>query len=197
MSRSRSSYHHGHLRQALLDAAHDVLEERGIDALSLREVARRAGVSPSAPYHHFQDRAALLSAMAVEGHHQFAAALRRGAEGQESATAGFRAMGVAYVVFALEDPARFRLLFRPDCLADSAVMEAALESYQVMRGAIDAAVGEGGVAGDPENLALTAWASVHGLASLFIDGPMAGDPRAAESMARSVVDQLGAGFTPR
>src|SRR5216117_2127251 len=97
-----TTYHHGNLRTALLRAAGERLEKQGITALSLREAARRAGVSHNAPYRHFADREALLAALAAEGFAMLAERLR-GQPGRE--------MGEAYVRFALEQPQRFRLMF--------------------------------------------------------------------------------------
>src|SRR5438046_5208157 len=98
-----STYHHGDLPAALLRAAGRTLERRGLAALSLREAARRAGVSHNAPYRHFPDREALLAALAAEGFAMLGERLR-GKPGRE--------MGAAYVSFALEQPQRFRLMFR-------------------------------------------------------------------------------------
>src|SRR3954462_15476305 len=97
-----STYHHGDLPAALLRAAGRTLEKRGIGALSLRETARRAGVSHNAPYRHFSDREALLAALAAEGFAMLGERLRGKAA---------REMGEAYVRFALEKPQRFRLMF--------------------------------------------------------------------------------------
>src|SRR4051812_36803257 len=96
------TYHHGNLRPALLRAASKTLEKEGAGALSLRDLARRAGVSHNAPYRHFRDRDSLLAAIATEGFRQLGDALR-GRAGKE--------MGAAYVRFALEHPQQFRLMF--------------------------------------------------------------------------------------
>src|SRR5436190_10261366 len=101
-----STYHHGDLPAALLRAAGQTLEKKGIGALSLREAARRAGVSHAAPYRHFPDREALLAALAAEGYAMLGSAQREAA-----AVHGLRGMGEAYVHFALAHPQRFRLMF--------------------------------------------------------------------------------------
>src|SRR5689334_19621575 len=106
LSRRKRSYHHGDLHSALLLTAGKMLEKEGLEALTLREVARRAGVSHSAPYRHFAEREALLAALAAEGFERLGAAQRKAAE-----AGGLRAMGEAYVAFALENPQRFRLMF--------------------------------------------------------------------------------------
>jgi len=102
MSTSHPSYHHGELRPALLRAAARILEKEGRDAISLRDLARRAGVSHSAPYRHFADRQALLAALAEEGFALLAAAL----QGKP-----WREQAMAYLRFALANPERFRLMF--------------------------------------------------------------------------------------
>src|SRR6478672_7153397 len=97
-----STYHHGNLRPALLRAATKTLEKEGVGALSLRDLARRAGVSHNAPYRHFPDRESLLAALAADGFEKLGQAMR----GQ-----GGKEMGEAYVRFALEHPQLFRLMF--------------------------------------------------------------------------------------
>ena len=104
--RKRGGYHHGDLRAAVLQAAGEILETEGLSGLSLREAARRAGVSHNAPYRHFADRESLLAALAAEGFGLLAAAQREAA-----AKIGLRGMGEAYVRFALAHPERFQLMF--------------------------------------------------------------------------------------
>src|SRR5512142_1755884 len=98
--RSRSTYHHGDLRDALLDAAERALDQRGTPALALRAIARTAGVSHTAAYHHFADRQSLLRAVATRGFDQLRDALTRAAAGAPAGRRGFQEMGVAYVRFA-------------------------------------------------------------------------------------------------
>src|ERR671929_1278117 len=103
-------YHHGALKTALLDAGEALLDEGGAGAVSLREAARRAGVSATAPYRHFADKEALLAALATRGFEQFGAAFEDAARDESDPLA---AMGLAYVRFALARPGRFRLMFGP------------------------------------------------------------------------------------
>src|SRR5262245_55034044 len=105
MSTSKNTYHHGDLRATILKAAGKLLEKEGLNALSLREVARRAGVSHNAPYRHFPDRDRLLAALAEEGFAELGRALG------EAGKRGPRERGEAYVRFALTHPQRFRLMF--------------------------------------------------------------------------------------
>src|SRR5512145_3325109 len=101
-------YHHGELRQALLDAAAAVVEREGVEALSLRELARRLGVSHAAPAHHFADRAALLVELARDGYARFGEALAKAAAAEPDPLERLREVGRAYVRFAIEHPGRFR-----------------------------------------------------------------------------------------
>lgn len=177
-------YHHGHLRRALLDAALQVLTEEGLAGLTLRAVARRAGVTEAAPYHHFASKSALVEALVVETLQQLAQALQEAAQ----ATPGtpldqLVATGVAYVHFALEHRASFQILYRPelrqlsrptpdaDGIARSPIDRAGMAAYHVLLDALVACQQAGEVVpGDPLLLALTAWATVHGLAQLLLDG---------------------------
>jgi AcrR family transcriptional regulator len=177
-------YHHGHLRRALLNAALQVLTEQGPAGLTLRAVARRAGVSEAAPYHHFASKAALVEALVVETLQLLAQALREAVQ----ATVGtpldqLVATGVAYVRFAVERRASFQILYRPELrhlsrplpdaggIARSPIDRAGMAAYQVLLDAIVACQVAGMVApGDPLPLALTAWATVHGLAQLLLEG---------------------------
>ncbi|HZE60472.1 MAG TPA: TetR/AcrR family transcriptional regulator [Burkholderiales bacterium] len=154
-----STYHHGDLPTALLKAAGKALEKRGPAALSLREAARRAGVSHNAPYRHFLDREALLAALAAEGFAMLGER-RRGKPARE--------MGEAYVHFAMEQPQRFRLMF-------GGVLS--LAKYPEMRAAAQSAhhalVEAFSELARPELAAAAAWSLVHGLAHLLLDGHFA------------------------
>jgi AcrR family transcriptional regulator len=167
-------YHHGDLRRALLEAAAAMIEERGPDAFSLRDCARRIGVSNAAPAHHFGSASRLLAALAAEGFARLAEAMRdaRDAAGADPA-ARLSATGVAYVERALAAPGLFRLMFHSDRAdqADPALVAAGQDAYGVLVGVLD----EGGIA-DPGAIA-AAWSLVHGFAALLIEGRLASDPR--------------------
>ncbi|MFK0102155.1 TetR/AcrR family transcriptional regulator [Streptomyces sp. NPDC091040] len=162
------SYHHGDLRAACLRAARELLEEDGSAALSMRAVARRAGVSPTAPYRHYADREALVSAVAAEGYRELTESLAA-ADPAPSTPDGLAAVAVAYVRFALEHPALFRAMFAEPCDPSSeerVAATAAISAYvrDIVRAAFP------GV--DPEALSTTVWALVHGLAFLHLDGKL-------------------------
>ena len=155
-----STYHHRNLRAALLRAAGKRLEKQGIGALSLREAARRIGVSHNAPYRHFADREALLAALAAQGFEMLGQAMR----GQTG-----RGMGEAYVRFALQHPQRFRLMFGG---------QIRLEKYPRLRAAASGAFDQlqaafSAYGGDVRSAAAAAWSLVHGLCHLILDGHFA------------------------
>lgn len=200
------TYHHGDLRRALLEAAMDLVRERGIDGFTLREVARRAGVSHNAPYHHFRDRSALVAALVVDGFEDFTRSLEEAARRARGGDlARIRALGVAYVRYAREDPERFTLLWRPELRegADLADVEAAGErSYLPLVRALERARASGSVTVDValEEQALAAWSTVHGLAMLMIDGPLRIDvigDREADRLTKGVLDTLVDGVAAR
>jgi AcrR family transcriptional regulator len=174
------SYHHGDLRRALLDAALAIIEKEGLGALSQREAARRAGVSPAAPYHHFENRAAMLGAIAVEGFARMGAMMEEAeAEAMDVPGERFRALGRAYVSFALAHPAHFRVMFRPELQAgEPTELVAELERVgkptfeKLVQSVAEAQATGEAPQGDPRPLILLAWSSVHGLASLMLDGPL-------------------------
>jgi AcrR family transcriptional regulator len=203
------SYHHGDLRQALVAAALRLLAERGLEGVTLRETARRAGVSHAAPYHHFPDKAHLIEALAITSFERFAAALRTAWEATPGPSiAKFQAVGLAYVSFALEHPEEFKLMNRPELrraegapsTTPTPVQAAAGASYDVLLHAIRASQADGFIeSGDPAPYALTAWASVHGLCVLWLDGLL--DARAyadgGAGLADVVTRTLGGGLLAR
>ncbi|MDQ3788258.1 MAG: TetR/AcrR family transcriptional regulator, partial [Actinomycetota bacterium] len=137
----RTNYHHGALRDALLQATLDLIKTEGIGAVSLRQVARTAGVSPGAPYHHFPDRAALLTALADEGFTNLATALRTTQAEAESPAEALPAMIEAYVHFAHDNPAHFQLMFRPELTQSHKSpqgKEAADEAFTVLTDTVSA-----------------------------------------------------------
>ncbi|WP_409464629.1 TetR/AcrR family transcriptional regulator [Amycolatopsis sp. GA6-003] len=172
----RGGYHHGDLRAALLSAAMEMLEAG--EPFSLRAVARRAGVSPTAPYRHFKDRDALESALAAEGFRDLLTDL--GDEGRPPASLSDLAeFAVAYVAFALRRPALFRVMFGKPCDdADDERVKAADALHQLLAAALDRVFPEA----DASALASAGWGLAHGLACLYLDGKLqaASDEEVAE-----------------
>lgn len=172
------AYHHGNLREALMTAATEILEEEGITKLSLRGVARRAGVSQTAPYRHFKDKSALLAAVAASGFRGLAQAMRDGAARQTSPSDQLAEIGQSYVRFAVANSAVFHLMFGPeitDKSSDPDLCEAADEAFAALAstaalstGKSDSETHRGKIDGAPDQ-AFAAWSMVHGLATLLID----------------------------
>lgn len=162
-------YHHGDLRRALVEAACRLLEKEGASALSLRGVAREAGVSPAAPYHHFKDKSELLEAVAHEGWEKLAVAFQPAREAHTSARDRVRELGVAYVGFANRHPDLYRVMY--DCSRDKADMPAHLhEDENSAYGRVKNVLISAGA--DPtdeiglELATIACWCAAHGLAEM-------------------------------
>ncbi len=176
MPTTRASYHHGALREALLAASLQLIEAEGIGAVSLRRVAREAGVSPGAPYHHFPDRASLLAALSAQGYQRLADQLVAARTAASSPIQALTALIRAYVTFAQQHPGYFRLMFRPE-LSEPRKHPDAKAAEDAASDCLDQAVTDcvrAGVipAGQADALFLTAWSLGHGLASLWLDGEL-------------------------
>jgi AcrR family transcriptional regulator len=167
------NYHHGDLRAAAIAAGLELLKDRAADDLGLREVARSVGVSATALYRHFPDKAALLRALAAEGFQQLADAQRDAAAAAGGGNAGFGATGRAYVRFALANPALFRLLFSAMAPTRDPFGRSPEEMPEAFRMLWDNAARLAPPDAGPQAaplIALEAWALVHGLATLMLDG---------------------------
>ena len=197
----QSAYHHGDLRRALVDAALALLEA-GKEP-TLRAVAREAGVSHTAPYHHFPDRRALMGAVAEEALLGLRdATLAAEARGPAQPMAQLLEIGVAYVRFAVENPVRFRLMFSAELAERSdlpGLRTASAEAYGVLQNAVRRMHGPAA----PEDVvavtSLGAWSTVHGLAMLIMDDqvPSGKDPEVAALIARQVLTgEVGMGGVP-
>jgi AcrR family transcriptional regulator len=170
-------YHHGELRRALLDATLSIVEREGTGAVSLSAAARKVGVSPQAIYNHFRDKGELLAAVAEEPVRALAQAIRAAKADTSGAGERLEASGVAYVAFACAHAAQFRLLSAPE-LADKSRYPALLAAYEDALGVLLETIEECQRAGvvrkaDPRKLAVAAWAIVHGIAWLLVDGQIA------------------------
>ena len=167
-------YHHGDLRRALIDTALSMVTEEGAWNFTLREVARRAGVSHMAPYNHFEDKSALLAEVAALGFQSLRQTLEAAARGQpRSARQAFAGIAAAYVRFGVEHPAHYRLMFGAE-LAEKArypALQAASDStFAVLTGVLERGHASGQVRrGVVRDQALAAWSLVHGLTTLLID----------------------------
>jgi AcrR family transcriptional regulator len=172
---SKTAYHHGDLRRTLLEAATDVIAESGVAALSLRDLSRNAGVSHAAPTHHFGDKAGLLTALAVD---------------ELEPAQSFLDAGVAYVRFAVDNPAHFDVMFRPDLYnAEDPDLVAARErsGAALYRGA--------SLSADEDVVRVTGlagWSIAHGFATLWLSGAMPDFGGEPEDAAREILERLRA-----
>ena len=169
----RPSYHHGNLREALLEGAVRAIAELGPTAFTLREVARRAGVSHNAPYRHFRDKDALLAAVAAQGFRELTRSMRKAGERQSNALEKLKQSGMAYVAFAARRPEHFTVMFDAPVISSKnpEYLQASQESFHTLVNYIRNCQEEGQLpAGDTMERALYAWSLVHGIAKLAVSG---------------------------
>ncbi len=194
---AKKPYHRLNLKQSLLDAAVALIGELGPQAFTLREVARRAGVSHNAPYRHFRDKDDLLAAVSAEGFERLTESMEKAMKNGRNAGERLRLAGRGYVQFALNWPQHTLVMFeaarpeepRPEHL------EAARKAFEVLLGAIKAAQGENELpAGDPYPLAVVAWSGVHGLAKLAIGGQLPLKPKETLDFADYLTRVLSSGM---
>src|SRR3954469_6041803 len=188
--RKKAAYHHGDLRRALLDAALRLIDTQGLQARSVREVARRAGVTHGAPYHHFSDRASLLAALAEDGFELLVAAMRsEQAKSRPAPDEQLAAVGRGYVAFALAHPAYFKVMFRPELSYGRPVYTGGTRAYEVLVASVTALQRANRARGiDRELIVLSSWSLVHGLTSLWLDGPLRTrySPRKMQKLTRAI-----------
>lgn len=170
--RRADQYHHGDLRRALIDAALYLIERHGPDGFTLREAARRVGVTHTAPYRHFKDKTELLQAVAVEGVMGMRDAMAAGMRDASDPVTALQNIGIAYVSFAASHPSHFRVMYsaQVDC-DEGPLADAKREKLTMLVDAIRGCQAVGVFPpGPPERYAVVAWSHVHGLATLLIDG---------------------------
>jgi AcrR family transcriptional regulator len=186
------------LRQKVLEASLALIEEGGLDRLSLREVARKAGVSHQAPYHYFGDREAILAALAGEGFTRLGESLvRAAAEAGSKPVKVVEAMGRAYVDFALRNPAYFQAMFRADAVPLDRYPEARKREDEAF-GKLVEGIGQA-FADQPVDvkraIAIACWSMVHGLATLILEGSLARKLGVAKARQREVANEVIGTFT--
>ena len=198
-------YHHGDLKRALIDEALKLIDEEGLAGVSTRALARRLGVSHAAPGHHFADREALLTEVASEGFRMFADALERAAAGETEPSEQFVALGRAYLRFAADHPSYLRVMFGrglPEgyCPPERYRHESE-RAYAVLTTVThDLTLALGGDPAPLDELAFGAWALVHGMAMLWIDGatrPAISTPAELEDTGARIVRRAILGIVPR
>jgi AcrR family transcriptional regulator len=189
-------YHHGDLRRALLNSADAILEREGPSALSLRAVAREAGVSPAAPYHHFKDKDELMTAIAREGFVRLKTALDSARAGAGDPRAKMSDLGMAYLKFAQNHPALYRVMY--DCArnGDALTGEGGQErdAFQIVQDALAEAGGNHVSESDILLAAIAAWCAVHGLAEMsgFAQfRPLKASLGGEDAFLRGVLDHMG------
>jgi len=207
---ARAHFHHGQLREALIHNALQAIAQRGVEGFSLREAAQQAGVSPSAAYRHFEDKAALLAEIARQAfaaladamEHAMAQAVGGRRTAAARAKAAFVAQGLAYMRFALAEPTRYRVMFGPygagsgrDVGGRSA---AGATPYELLMRATGDVLGPGATASEQHSAAVFAWATVHGLADLLISRSLShpGDA-ATEALMTQTVGRVHASVVAR
>jgi len=174
--RSREGYHHGNLREAMVEAALNMIRDRGPGGFSFAEVARAVGVSGAAPYRHFRDRNALVAEIARQGFVRLEADLARAwNDGKPGAAAAMESCGRAYLAFARREPASYAAMFHPGFpIEDVAELAAASDrAFAVIRRAADRVTvsAVGGRKPPALMVALHVWSLAHGIASLYIGDP--------------------------
>lgn len=201
---ARTGYHHGDLREALIRATDDILADEGLEGFSLRKAARRAGVSPAAPAHHFGSAAGLLTEVAILGYEELARQLTDGVPPSATPIGRLKAQAIGYVRFALEFPGRFQLMFRHELLlpGDGRREAAAEKAWNLLAGTIQALRGR--PAGEPLDaesraLVIAAWSTVHGFAHLTLDGKFAkyDPPPTREHILTQILPEVLAALWPQ
>ncbi|MBB5158444.1 TetR/AcrR family transcriptional regulator [Saccharopolyspora phatthalungensis] len=191
-------YHHGDLRAALLDSATTALRTRGVDALSLRELARDIGVSHAAPRRHFKDKRALLNALALRGFERLSAELEAAAATEGPFRRRLAAMARAYVHFAVHDAELLELMFVRKHAPDAS--EELVAGGHQLGASMFAVIADGQRggdvhAGDPEGIGLAMFAGLHGFASLAVGGML--PDGSVDAALDLLLDELHHGLAPR
>lgn len=166
-----AAYHHGDLKRELVAAGRRVLEQSGVEGLSLRGVAREAGVSQAAPYHHFADKDGLLAAIAAEGFGELSAEMAKRSAGAENPGAHMGGLGAGYIVFAFQNPELFRLMHGPRFVAAEKyddLLVIAAESFTMLRDGVAACL-DGASESEIDSVCTAAWSLVHGASMLIVD----------------------------
>jgi AcrR family transcriptional regulator len=189
-------YHHGDLKNSLLEAARELANEIGVDNFTLREVARRANVSPAAPYHHFADKQDLIRSLAIEAFGKLTQALENAKQNTHNPLEQLHAIGIAYVNFAYTHQAEFRFMFRRELCAaigqPDPLEVAGIDAQSVLNNAIIKAQTAGQISqNNPKEISLTLWSVVHGLSTILLESPISKTttPESAKQMAQVVIRQ--------
>ncbi len=199
MKQTKKAYHHGNLAESLLDAVDELATKFGLEAVTLRACAKIVGVSPSSAFRHYSDKRALLTAFATKALHQLSDAMETAKQRaiKEEDKDAFLAVGLAYIEFALDKPAFFRAMWREETIYTND--EAYMEATKLLGSHLQSGFAETIEDDDPDSFSaheLLAWSSVHGLANLFVDGPV-GNGKTKEQkkgMAQEMIRALAPAF---
>lgn len=194
MTERSEPYHHGNLKAALLAAAFDLIQKKGIESLSLREIAQQAGVSHAAPYRHFKSKEDLLAALATESLQELTGAVRIAVDQEPDAALRLRVAARTYLRYALANPARFELTFHApfDREAYPAYVAAYTDSLALLAKVIESRGESQGAHRVESTLASDLiWASVHGISELGLAKRLRhGDPQELEELAEAAVEAI-------
>ena len=191
--KSRSKYHHGELRSALVSLAVKEIARAGVEKLSLRSLARQAGVSPTAPFRHFPDKQTLLAGIAIEGFEELARRLTETSESNAGIEERFIELGATYVGFAQDFPVHYQLMFGAvlgDFSASKELQEASAAAYAVLDATLTEIKNNQQLDHDVATLGGLVWSTVHGMASLVFNVPTARMPKAADAAPRQAVKSI-------
>jgi AcrR family transcriptional regulator len=186
-SKGKKAYHHGNLAESLLNAVDQLATQFGLEAVTLRGCAKLVGVSPSSAFRHYTDKRALLTAFATRALYQLSDAMAAAkVQAHKEQSNAFHDVGLAYIAFALEKPAFFRAMWHEEAIysSDANYVAAANTLSAHLKGGFADTIEDN----DPESLSpqeLLAWSSVHGLANLYIDGPVAKGETKSQKLARA------------
>jgi AcrR family transcriptional regulator len=203
LTTKKGKYHHGDLRKALIDASLGIIAAEGAEALTLRSAAREAGVSHAAPYAHFEDKEDLVAAVKEEGFKELHQLLLAGIAGETTPEARIRKISSLYLTFAAEQPAKYTVMFRRP-LGKALVpaftyIATGRQIFAMLATEIAAMAKERGRALDPHLSTMAAWSMMHGLCSLWNDGPMkfiAPEGVSYEALAERFVSLIVASIGP-
>lgn len=174
MASGHGNYHHGNLRETLLNEAIQAIRNHGVEHLSLRALARSIGVSQTAPYRHFADKNTLLAELATQAFNELAYSVRRNLQPQHSATLNMQRAGEAYLHYAIANPEKYRLMFGTAIDQREVypqMVEAGSQAFAVLLELIEAGIARGEFIDQPAPLLANAcWSNIHGFALLSIDG---------------------------
>ncbi len=203
--KNNGTYHHGDLRNALIEATLVLIEEKGVNAFTIREVAKRAGVSHAAPYRHFKDKEELLFTVAREGFDLMVAETKkRSAKYPDDPLARFQISGLSYIDFAISHPSHYRVMFYSGENKDrfpEDLVASSTESFHLLLDTISECQEKDIIKpGDPNEFALAAWSVVHGYAKLYIDGFIDNEAKLfshkKEKLKYIITDTLYSGLRP-